>query len=543
MRNFSKGLHLGIAPRAYQLNETPHCWNIDFYPEGTISKRTGYSLKHTGSMDGSGSPVTWLEQFFTSQGADYLIGFTAVSAGCDSGSVYHWNSATDSWTHMGSSIQGSAWTPEYTDPIKTETFADHIIAMNSTSDNPIYWDASGASWETIPASFAAGYTYQATKDSLGAAISAMVPCKAIKGYKNYLFIANTVEGGVTYNSRVRWSDLEDPFAWPSSNYIDLDPNDGDYIVAMEILGDNLIIFKERKIYSISYIGGIYVFDSELKVEGRGCTSPQSITSIYNDLIFAAEDGIYAFTGHDIEDTSYKIKDAIVDINPTNRDIIQSAPLEEKNQLWFIAPSGASNTCNVAFVYDYDQECWSINSMDLSSLGFYYITDDLTMADLDDVWDAYTQAWDERFSLANTSVLIVGTYDGKVGDSGYSSSDGGSDIVGIYRTPWLDMGEPRLTKRLMRITFFVRDEGTAGYNLTWRLRTDYDDLQTPVESGELSLSGGHAGYMIEKRIDITQQAKSFQLEFRTDQKNEPWRVYEVHVDYTMKGSPSVDSEKA
>lgn len=545
LREFKDGLRVGVPDRLYKPNESPACWNVSFSdPKAAITKRMGYQLKHTTSMDGSGSPVTWMTQFFNSQGADFFLGFTCASAGAGSASVFHWNSATDSWTHMGASAVGSAWSPVYTHPILTETFADQVMAINQAGDSPIYFSGGMASWEMMPVSAAAGYTFRNTFTSQGNAISACVPCQSMKGYKNYLFIANTTEGGIVHNSRVRWSDLEDPFAWPSANYIDLDPNDGDYIVGMEVLGDHLIVFKERKIYAIDYIGGIYLFDSELRVEGRGCVAGQSITSVYNDLIFAAEDGIYAFTGHDIEETSYDIKDMILDINATNRNLIQSAPMEEEDQLWFVAPSGDSAINNIAFVYDYDQECWTVNSINAASLGFYYVVGDLTLGDLADSWDSYSMAWDDRSNLANTSIMCLGTYNGFVGDLGFSTSDGVSgDIVGVYKTPWLDMGDPARTKRIMRIIFYLMDEGTSTYGLTWNLRTDYNPNMTPVASGVISLSGTTAGDMKVERLDITQQARAFQLEIRTNNRGEPWTLYEIHIEYTNKGTPKIDSKLA
>lgn len=541
LRDFTKGLRIGYPDRSYQLNETPDCWNIDFYPEGAITKRTGWEPKHATSMDGSGSPVIMLDQFFANNGSDFLFGFTAVSASCGSGSVYVWKSSTDSWTHMGSAVIGSGWTPQYTDPILSETFADRFIVTNCTSNNPIYWTTSVvSSFQPLLVSGVAGYVYHDTFDSGGNAISACVACKALKSFKNYLFIANTTEGGTSYPGRLRWSGIEDPHAWPTANYMDLDPNDGDFIVGMDILGDYLVVFKERKIYAISYIGGMYLFTSELRVDGRGCVSPQSLTSIRNDLIFLAEDGFYQFTGHDIKEISYGIKPYILDINPSNKSIVQSAPLEEKNQLWFIAPSGDSDTCNVAFVYDYNQENWTINSLDLSALGFYYVTDDLTMADLTNAWNTYTISWDDKFTLANTSVLIVGTYDGIVGDMGFATNDGGLAIDGKYRTPWIDMENPLTTKRILRITFLQECEGTStAYNLDWKLRTNWNKDMDPVLSGTIPVSGNTGGIMIESRIDLSLQARSFQLEFGTDGADEPWKVYNIYIDYMTKGTPAVD----
>lgn len=537
IRDFTKGLYLNKPDRSYDLQETPEVWNVAFYPEGALTKRTGYKLKMAAgtTMDGSGSPVRRIEQLFTSDGNTYLVGFTAGS-GTTSGSVYHWNSSSSTWTHMATSLYaGVNWDPAYDDVIQTEIFTDKAIATMGTSQSPIYWEADENSWEILPVSGGSSSYVYVTGGTMPVGVTGCVPCNSLKGFRNYLFMGGTYEDGVLHNSRVRWSALENPYQWNYEDYIDLDPYDGDFIVAMEVLGDKLIVFKERKIYSISYVGGIYLFVHEIEIDGRGCIAPQSITSIYDDLIFLAQDGIYSYTGA-FEEKSRKIKDAMLNINPTNMHLVEAAPLEEYNQIWFIAPSADSLLNNVAFVYDHSQDNWTVHSIDLSSLGFYYVSDDLTLGDLTDPWDSYDMAWDSRFSLANTPLMICGTYDGLIGDMGFATADGASgDIDSSFKTAWFDFDDPNRTKRLIRLTFYVASEASSTYGLNWYLRKDWDSEGTPVASGVLPLSGQDYGVMLEDRIDISEQGRSFQIEIANDQAYQSWRLYEIRVDYMVKGT--------
>jgi len=544
LNNFVKGLHTNCAYSDVKYNEASNLQNVELYPHGVISVRNGYTSKHETALP---TAANWLEQFFTPEGTDFLLAFTPYKSGTTScAQCWVWRPATKTWEEHSPASSGD-WSGERTDLIMTETYEGLIFACNGLNCS-LAWDGTLVSnFEKVAVTSTAGFVHKN---------GYMVPAKIMKGFKGYLFLAGTEEGGDWKDSRIRWCDPGDYTSWPAENYVDLDADDGDYITGMELLGDELIVFKERKIYSVVYLGGQYDFGQELRIDGRGCVAPLSLTSTYNDLVFLAEDGIYAFTGRDIEELSFNIKDQILSIDPTTRYEVQSAPLEEKDQLFFTVPyaplENDEEPHNKIFVYDIDKEAWTIHNMKFSALGFYYNVSDMVLADLPLTWNSYDFAFDDRVVLDATSRMIACDWDGYVSDiddavAGYSdaatASAAGSAIESYYETGWLVMadeygrGGPLVDKEVKRITFLLESQGIVASILNVSLYTDWDE-DTPTSTFSLTMGGTgypQSGTLLEKRLDFRCTARSFKLRWGTDGVNKPWSVHEVRFEFKYKGT--------
>lgn len=69
-------------------------------------------------------------------------------------------------------------------------------------------------------------------------------------YKSSLFITGGRSGSV--RSRVFFSALADFTSWPSSNFFDINPGDGDGTQDLVIYQDNILIFKDTNTYILAY---------------------------------------------------------------------------------------------------------------------------------------------------------------------------------------------------------------------------------------------------------------------------------------------------
>lgn len=94
---------------------------------------------------------------------------------------------------------------------------------------------------------AMGETYN---DNLAAPTGTSLPkSKYIATFQGSVFIASTVEGGVSFPNRVRWSHPNQPGDWRSFDYADIDTGlDGDYITGMVALEDRLVVFKQNSMH-------------------------------------------------------------------------------------------------------------------------------------------------------------------------------------------------------------------------------------------------------------------------------------------------------
>lgn len=127
-------------------------------------------------------------------------------------------------------------------------------------------------------------------------------------HANRLFVA-----GVTANpSRLYWSALGDPTAWPAANGVDLDPNDGESITGLGLVGPYLVAFKRHKTFLVS--------DANTGANRRvsdsvGCAAPRSIATSAEGMFFLSDErGVYLFDGRRLTPISDNVQpniDAIV----------------------------------------------------------------------------------------------------------------------------------------------------------------------------------------------------------------------------------------
>ena len=112
-------------------------------------------------------------------------------------------------------------------------------------------------------------------------------------FHNYLFVS-----GVTASpNRLYWSALGDPTTFDANDFVDINANDGDKITGLNILNDELVVFKNYSVWSITGFSGA-TFDAttiagqntQLKAAGIGTPSHQSIVSIGRDLYYMSFSG-------------------------------------------------------------------------------------------------------------------------------------------------------------------------------------------------------------------------------------------------------------
>ena len=325
--------------------------------------------------------------------------------------------------------------------------------------------------------------------------------------------------------------------------MDLDGDDGDYISGMEILGNELIVFKERKILAVTYVGGQYTFYAEGRQSGVGCAAQGSIVPIFSELCFYGIENFYSFTGRDVESLGDNIKDVLINsIIPTYRDGIRGTMFEEKNQIWWAVPitsTTASGNTDI-LVLDYEQNGWTAHSGELASFTWYSQTLDQTFGSLGLSYATYDYEWGTRQFLGNASLILAGTYNGFIVDNGTAgaTTDLGVAYTGLWRSRWVDFNHPDINKRVVRMTLFVDSEVHAeedDYNLTVEVYTDWDET-TPDSTHTISLYGTTP--IIERRIDFTTTCRAMQLVLKTTGSGEGFTVHRIVIEYIPKGRTQV-----
>jgi len=205
-------------------------------------------------------------------------------------------------------------------------------------------------------------------------------------------------------------------------------------------------------------------------------------------------------------------------------------------LWFAIPYLSSEKNNRVLVLNYtnpDEECWYVYDIPCSTLGFYYRVGELTWEDVTEEWDSYDFKWDDRMMLAATSLLLSADYEGNLYDHNSGNNDDGSAFTSRWQSKYIDFGAPYLNKRLKRIILWVGKE-SEGKTLKVKLYKDYDELNPSEFTVNLYDSTFPNRNILERRIDMSEQAREFKLELYQDELNACWSVYKIAFIFDVKG---------
>jgi len=241
---------------------------------------------------------------------------------------------------------------------------------NSTTENARdFWAFTQFGSNIIATNFADNI--QKFEEGVDSAFSDLVSLKAkyIAVIRDFVVSGYTTESSTTYNQRVKWSGINDSSTWtPSqatqSGFQDIVGSHGNIqaIVGGESSG---VIFMEKAIYRMSYVGVPLIFQFDKIADNIGAFAPKSVASYGNQIFFLAQDGFYKLTGaQQLEPIGNgKVDNFFFDDLSSNLDGITSA-VDPNNSIvvWSYRGSGATGTTNnKLLIYNYAVNKWSTGS--------------------------------------------------------------------------------------------------------------------------------------------------------------------------------------
>lgn len=135
----------------------------------------------------------------------------------------------------------------------------------------------------------------------------------IAAIQNFLVAANTYDASDGYQpQRVRWAGIGSTTSWTVSAVTQADfqdlKNEGGYITRI-IGGEFGLIFQEKSITRMQYIGSPLVFQFDLVESARGALTGGAVVQIGNNTVYLSQDGFFVFDGQQ----SIPIGDGKVDV--------------------------------------------------------------------------------------------------------------------------------------------------------------------------------------------------------------------------------------
>jgi len=184
-------------------------------------------------------------------------------------------------------------------------------------------------------------------------------------------VSGYINSSTVYPNRVQWSALGDESSWANSATTQADFQDipdGGSVVGVTG-GEFGLVFMDRSIHRMSYIGSPLVFQFDNISRNQGCYEPNSIIQYGGTSFFLSDDGFYACDGQQIipigneKVNRYFFSD--VDEGALN---LMSAAVDPARKLviWAYA-SQASATVDKLLIYNYQTNKWTSGTTNASRI--------------------------------------------------------------------------------------------------------------------------------------------------------------------------------
>lgn len=469
------GLIDHISPLLIPTTDAKSVVNITMDDRGLLTTRNGYTvIQSTFALLGKSTHTVTGGGYHTATSGS---SFFSVVVGT---SVYRIGNTFSSY----STITGTVTVTDTITNLAQKTDLNDKLVFCNELDKPFYITASANA--------------VAIHDSLFSA------AKTCSTYGNYLVIGNTTESSVNYPSRIRWSDINNVDSFPVLNYIDVEPDDGDKIVAVASFDESVYIFKHRAIYKMVITGldGPDAFIIRPLARNVGAWSKNSVKAIPNvGLVFLAQNTVYVLSNNGLTPIGDPIQRTLDNVQRSMWANAVGEVYPHKYQYWLsVSTAGTTNT--EVLVYDYIQRNWTTYSHITASM--------------------LAQSEDSN----GQNILISGDYGAKT----YKQDNGSVDyiygssvtIVSQYTTGDIMMGNPELTKNFKYL--YVYSVGDLNYTIDLESAYDFDSNYEYTQTISLGSVGAvydtgiydtdlypASGASI-TRLELNRSARSIRLRF-------------------------------
>lgn len=406
-KNFNGGLNSTSGPLSVKDEESSDLLNIDFNKFGSIVKRNGYTpLKTTAIAAYQSDGLHWYEYVSAGAYASLLINVLNGKVYKNSGLSSTFTDATGSATvTAGSYCEMENWlntcyitnntdVPSFmvvgadAAPIPSFTSTAYTFQVSGISVSPTagatytnnavtytvtYVRLTSGAGQIVATGSGAPTTSGTLVKSAGtgdanitftaeAANITLTKAKTIAQYNNYLFLGNVVVSSITHKSRIVWCNIKDDLTWLATSFIDIAKDDGQQIIKIIVLGDRLVVFKERSIYNVFFTGDADIpFTVQEAGSNVGTIAQFSVQEIENGLVFLSYDGFYYYDGNNSYKLSLQIQTTLLGYNQTRFYQCHSMIQKNKNRYFCSFPSNGQTNNDTVVVWDWQLNAFSIYS--------------------------------------------------------------------------------------------------------------------------------------------------------------------------------------
>jgi hypothetical protein len=353
-------------------------------------------------------------------------------------------------------ITGTALTGDQ-DSRFTHCYLGGIYIQNNQTDTPRYWDGNTANNLASLTDWNSGWR-----------------CKSLRSFKNYLLALNVTKSGVNYPHMVKWSHAAEPGALPVSWDITdatLDAGERDlaettdHIVDGLALGDTFVVYKERSMHGLQYVGGNTIFRSFRLPGNYGALSQNCVaqTPIGHVILTPGPDLVVHNGGEPQSVLSGRMRrwlSASIDApNCTKSFVVANLGADE---VWVCYPTEAGCVARQALIWNYRENTFSVRELPRTASADVGIVSGA----ISDPWDSSSGEWDLDTDWWNNAELgdaaqrmAMASWLGKIYLMDQSTRFDGSDFTAQLERTGLVFGDPWQVKTIRSI--YPRIDGSGG----------------------------------------------------------------------------------
>lgn len=336
-------------------------------------------------------------------------------------------------------------------------------------------------------------------------------CLFIQLHKNYLFLAGNPASN---RSRLYFSDLGLPESWPALNFIDVGKGDGDSITGLQVLNDQLVIYKDHSCWVLQGSSPTNFVLRKATTEA-GCMHGHAAVVNRNSAGIWDRTGFYFFDGARVVLASEKIEKTILgggtNVGLNQRQFQKAAAVFFKRKIYIALPEGGSSqlTNNVVLVFDTLRNAWTVYR---------------------GIHASEFVIWRQQ----NADTLLYGSADqGQLYDMEQAAyNDDGNAIDAYVVTKAVDFGSPILLS-LVRRAIVSGDDPDGGtitglMSFFTGLSSTESSTQTATFDRALSILAGYPG---KSGIGPTH---ALQVKFRNNTLNQGMSIFSIAFEFVKKG---------
>ena len=285
-----------------------------------------------------------------------------------------------------------------------------IPLINNPVVGPEYWSPQSVGSPLVPLLFDGVNTFLAVNKSF----------RVLRSHKNFLFALDLVENGVELPSSYRWSHPADtngiPFTWDETDLsaiasIEQIGGDSGRILDGGTLRDAFCMYSERSINILDRSNDQFIFRRRNLSSTTGLLNKNCIAEVKGIHLFLGDGDILQNDGNKIDSIVHNRIRNRMNSNVNADAITKSFVVRNtaSKEVWFCVPENGATFPNVAYVFNWKDNSWSIRDLPENiSLAAYglQVVGTVTWDTIPGTWDTTQQTWGSN-ARSPLSYTLVG----------------------------------------------------------------------------------------------------------------------------------------